>query len=91
MSTTDREAAVQQVADVIRSTELFDGSRFGPIVSNELAQALWPLICQAREDGRRQASDAILEYRPTGLIGTHLAARLARGAQPDEKERTDGQ
>jgi hypothetical protein len=85
------------------------------LLITSLRAAIWPLICQAREDGkaegddesyragfhdgiragkakgRREAAEAIEAVRYVDAITRENLVRLARGAQPDEKERTDGQ
>lgn len=94
-----REAAVQQVAEARQQRaagRAAKGDQFPPVewfarTARHEADDWWPLICQAREDGRREAAEAI-EAMVTGKPGVpatwtdalHIAAlRLARGAQPD--------
>lgn len=96
-----REAAVQQVAEARQQRaagRAAKGDQFPPVewfarTARHEADDWWPLICQAREDGRREAAEAI-EAEPASGIRRQARdhyANIARGAQPDEKERTDGQ
>jgi hypothetical protein len=90
-----REAAVQQVTAALSWAAVSVNGQV--LLTNRRIEEVADLICQAREDGRREAAEAIeacaRAHRADSPIRPwlHDAAALARGAQPDEKERTDGQ
>src|SRR4051812_29029763 len=90
-----REAAVQQVTAALSWAAVSVNGQV--LLTNRRIEEVADLICQAREDGRREAAEAIKAARDglhtvdPAVPALSFAARLALGAQPDEKERTDGQ